>query len=90
MAGLFAEGGADVVIGTHPHVIQPCEHISRGDGGQTLVCYSLGNLVADQGGEDTAVGGELTFRAEHTWDGVKITDWKLKEICSYWKKNLRY
>ncbi len=39
-AELFHEYGADLVIGTHPHVIQPVKWID-----DTLVYYSLGNFV---------------------------------------------
>ena len=33
----------DIVIGTHPHVVQPIEYI-----GKTLVLYSLGNVISAQ------------------------------------------
>ena len=50
---IFREGGADLVIGTHPHVIEPLEFLddevarrtnNHGDG-DMLVYYSLGNFV---------------------------------------------
>lgn len=41
---IFYECGADLVIGTHPHVIQPVEIIT-GEKGDMLVYYSLGNFV---------------------------------------------
>ena len=86
MAALLAEGGADVVIGSHPHVVQEMEIIKRPDGGETAVYYSLGNYVADQGkDEKTKVGGEASFVIKHTYDGVMITDIEIKEIRAYWK-----
>ena len=50
---VFREGGADLVIGTHPHVIEPVEFIMDEDpeitnnhgNGDMLVYYSLGNFV---------------------------------------------
>ncbi len=39
-----AEAGADVIIGHHPHVALSVEQL-----GDTLVMYSLGNFVFDQG-----------------------------------------
>ena len=45
---LFLELGVDVVIGTHPHVIEPVEVKTREDGHQMLVYYSLGNFVSNQ------------------------------------------
>lgn len=42
-AKFLAEHGVDIVIGTHPHVIQPVEWID-----DTLVFYSLGNFISAQ------------------------------------------
>lgn len=42
-AHFLAEQNVDIVIGTHPHVIQPVEYI-----GDTLVFYSLGNFISAQ------------------------------------------
>ncbi len=42
-ARLFAESGAALVIGSHPHIVQEHEYI-----GDTLVYYSLGNFIFDQ------------------------------------------
>ena len=40
--------GADVVIGTGPHVLQPVEWLDREGGGRTLVWYSIGNMLSTQ------------------------------------------
>lgn len=48
----FSDLGVDLVIGTHPHVIEPVEVYERKDGHQMLVYYSLGNFInstADSG-----------------------------------------
>lgn len=48
----FMEHGVDLVIGTHPHVIQPVEMWEDEDGNQMLVYYSIGNFInstADSG-----------------------------------------
>ena len=41
MAEFLASLGVDIIIGTHPHVIEPIEWI-----GDTLVIYSLGNFIS--------------------------------------------
>ena len=41
MALFLAQEGVDIIIGTHPHVIQPIEWINN-----TLVIYSLGNFIS--------------------------------------------
>lgn len=42
---IFLENGVDLVIGTHPHVIEPIEWIARDEEDGMLVYYSLGNFV---------------------------------------------
>ncbi|MCR5595058.1 MAG: CapA family protein [Lachnospiraceae bacterium] len=41
----IAEQGADLIIGTHPHLIQKAEYIHTSDGRQVLCAYSLGNFI---------------------------------------------
>jgi poly-gamma-glutamate capsule biosynthesis protein CapA/YwtB (metallophosphatase superfamily) len=48
-AGRLAAAGADLIIGSHPHVLQPIEWLEQGER-RTLVAYSLGNFVFDQAG----------------------------------------
>ena len=43
MAKFLADNDVDIVIGTHPHVIQPVEWID-----DTIVFYSLGNFISAQ------------------------------------------
>lgn len=44
-AKIFMENGVDLVIGTHPHYIQPIEMLSDENGNQMLTYYSLGNFI---------------------------------------------
>jgi hypothetical protein len=50
LARQMATAGADLIIGHHPHVVQPVEWV-QGQGREhpTLVAYSLGNFVFDMG-----------------------------------------
>ncbi len=51
-ARVLAEAGADAVIGSHPHVVQPAQWITvdgeDGSDRQVPVVYSLGNFVSNQ------------------------------------------
>lgn len=47
-AEFFVEYGADLIIGTHPHVIEPLEYIKSADGTMVPVYYSLGNFISNQ------------------------------------------
>ena len=49
LAQKIADWGADIIIGTHPHVVQTIEMLtSAKDGTQVPVAYSLGNFVSTQ------------------------------------------
>lgn len=49
LAQAFADAGADIIIGHHPHVLQPAEWIwGKGRGRPTFVAFSLGNALFDQ------------------------------------------
>lgn len=39
--------GADIVLGGHPHVVQPAEIVDK-DGQQKLIVYSMGNFLSNQ------------------------------------------
>lgn len=44
----MTEAGADVIIGTHPHVVEPVKLIEADNGNTALCYYSLGNYVSTQ------------------------------------------
>lgn len=47
-AQLLADLGVDVILGHHPHVVQPIEWIEGKEGNKTLCYYSLGNGINSQ------------------------------------------
>jgi poly-gamma-glutamate synthesis protein (capsule biosynthesis protein) len=47
-AQLFSDLGADVVIGTGPHVLQKATMLKSKDGRDTFVWYSIGNMLNSQ------------------------------------------
>lgn len=55
--------GVDVIIGCHPHVIQPIDKIDN-----TIVYYSLGNFISNQGDEMKRVGLLGTLEITKTID----------------------
>ncbi len=66
LAQSFADWGADLIIGTHPHVLQDCEWLTAEDGHAAFVVYSLGNFVSAQSKADNLVGGILTLTFQKT------------------------
>lgn len=68
-AKVLADAGADLIVGHHPHVVQPVEKI-----GDTWVAWSLGNFVFDQGfSEETMRGLAL---------GVLVRDGKVLSVLT--------
>ena len=51
IATYLASLGVDIIIGTHPHVVEPIEFIDK-----TLVIYSLGNFISAQRGVEKLTG----------------------------------
>ncbi len=48
IAQKLCELGVDVIVGGHPHVIQPFETITAENGNQTYCIYSTGNAISNQ------------------------------------------
>lgn len=66
LAQLLSDAGVDIIIGSHPHVVQPVEMIKSSDGSnETLIVYSLGNLISNQRKE--------TLGNSYTEDGLIIS-----------------
>jgi poly-gamma-glutamate synthesis protein (capsule biosynthesis protein) len=48
VAHKMLDAGASVVVGHHPHVLQPVETYTTQDGRNTVIFYSLGNFLSNQ------------------------------------------
>jgi poly-gamma-glutamate synthesis protein (capsule biosynthesis protein) len=72
-AALCLENGADLVIGAHPHVLQPIE-VKRSERGVAVVAYSLGNFVSFQRTKPRERGVVLAIDVEKKLGGrAKVT-----------------
>lgn len=72
MAQWLADQGADLIIGTHPHVTQTAQWLTAADGRSAFVAYSLGNFISAQSTPDTMIGAilDLTFEKTTQPDGT--------------------
>ena len=86
-AQLFADNGADLVLGTHPHVIEPVKWVD-----ETLVYYSLGNFVnwtasKGEGVANRMVGGMATVTIGLDENGeVIIKDYAVEPLVCHLEK----
>lgn len=70
MAQKLCDMGIDVIVGGHPHVVEPIELLtSQTDESHKTVClYSMGNTVSNQ-----RLGNITRYQDPHTEDGVWFT-----------------
>jgi len=61
IANYLSSLGVNIIIGAHPHVVEPVEYLNDG---KTFVIYSLGNFISDQGVTERLIGlmMELTIK----------------------------
>ena len=67
----FAEGGADIILGHHPHVLQPPRWIENSQGDKSFVAYSLGNFFSGQNGIHRQVGAVLSINVTKPYKDYK-------------------
>lgn len=63
MGQKMADWGADIIFGSHPHVIQKLDVLTRaGDGRKVPIIYSLGNFISAMPWKQELPGGFLTVK----------------------------
>lgn len=76
LAQQLADWGADLIIGTHPHVVRGTEWFTAADGRRVFAAYSLGNFLNAQSTPDTMIGAVLgcVLRKTTMPDGEVVTE----------------
>lgn len=85
LVNFFYELGVDLVIGTHPHVIQPVEWITSETDHKMLVYYSLGNFLSYQKEPARMLGGmaHVTITKDDT--DTYISDAAITPIVTHYE-----
>lgn len=83
-AQLMADCGADLIIGTHPHVCEPVEWITGKDGNQTLCYYSLGNFISIQYYNYSMLGGMAEVVITKDGNGTYISDYGMEYLVTHY------
>lgn len=90
LARRMANWGADLVIGSHPHVVQPIEEYfldeQKPDGEMNLFAYSLGNFISNQKKINTDTGILLEVDLIKTDGNTSIEDYHYLPIWRYIRK----
>lgn len=84
IAKYLSDLGVNVIIGAHPHVVEPVEYV-----GDTLVIYSLGNFISDQLGTERLTGlmfaFDITMKEKGEEKSIKVDN--LRADLIYTKHN---
>ncbi len=82
---LFSDMGVDLVIGCHPHVIEPVKWVTNDSTGKKmLVYYSLGNFISHQIDLENLLGGMAEVTIEKKDGKTEITSAKfVPVVCHY-------
>lgn len=56
LANFFAKIGVDLIIGSHPHVVENFDYVYKADSTKVPVFYSLGNMISNQSKRNTNGG----------------------------------
>lgn len=86
----FAEQGVDLVIGTHPHVLEPIQWIMTKSGHKMLVYYSLGNYVSYQKEAPRLLGGMAMVTLRKDTYGTSISKASITPIVTHYENTKGY
>ncbi len=72
LAQMMANADVDIIIGSHPHVIQEVTTLEQPDGGKCVCFYSLGNFISAQDKPATMLGGMASVKLKYQKDTKQI------------------
>ncbi len=84
LAADMIEWGADVIIGTHSHTLQTMEYVTRSDGTQGFVFYSLGNFISAQTDSFNMVGGMAEFDLKRADGAVTVENVTVTPVITHY------
>ncbi|MDR2558819.1 MAG: CapA family protein [Oscillospiraceae bacterium] len=87
-AQAMVDAGADIIHGTHPHVLRDVEFITReSDSTQALVMYSLGNFISSQIVPQTMICGIFAFDiiVNKETRTIEITDLRITPVITHYE-----
>ena len=88
LAKFLTEQGADLIIGHHPHVIEPAEWITAANGNKAFCVYSLGNFISSQQKRVTMLGGMLKITIKKDADQkISIENPGLLPLVTHYEKD---
>ncbi|MDR2841598.1 MAG: CapA family protein [Spirochaetaceae bacterium] len=87
LATFLADHNVDLVIGHHPHVLQPARYISRKDGGTMLCFFSLGNFLSSQRENYTLLGGMMFVTIKKEDNSIIFNNAELIPLVTHYTRD---
>lgn len=88
-AEFFADNGVDLLIGAHPHVLEPYKMLKGKNGNKMLVYYSLGNFVSSQNRVPRLLGGMAKVTIVKDAKGTRIKKYSMDPLVTHIGKNCK-
>lgn len=82
-AQFFADNHAGLVIGTHPHVVQPTDEYIGKDGNIMPIFYSLGNFVSSQKATQNMLGAMANVTITKDESGTYVSDYSMSPLVTW-------
>jgi poly-gamma-glutamate synthesis protein (capsule biosynthesis protein) len=86
LAEFLAGQEVDLVIGHHPHVLQPQVPIPRPGGKETLCFYSLGNFMSGQIRNETLLGGLGYVKLSKEEGNIRVADTGIIPVVTHYEQ----
>ena len=83
LTGFLAQHGCNIIIGSHPHVVQPIKKIAGNSADSVLVAYSLGNFISNQRWRNSDGGIMLEVLLTKTDSIVNLNSYRYEPVWVY-------
>lgn len=80
---IFLEEEVDLVLGTHPHVLENVEKLTSPSGHEMVVYYSLGNFVSSQNYIPRVLGGMAQVTLVKEGDQAYIKTYEIEPLINH-------
>ncbi len=88
-AQIFLDCEVDVVIGAHPHIVEPMEWLEKDNGHRMLVYYSLGNFISMFKNYQCQLEGMAFLKFEKDGNKKSIAEGSIIPLVNHWKYDLK-
>lgn len=83
----LADCGADIIIGTHPHTIQPIKWVDAADGRKVICAYSLGNFLGGMLSSDNVLSGMFSLDITKDDGGITVDNVQWTPLVIHFEGN---